>query len=163
LRLALGAGDRGGSGGFSGGGLDGLVGEGDPAAGDDQRQEQAQGGGEDDDLDDGGAALGRSLAEAYSSQESAHRVSLSTGADALWVMLGVHPGITDRVVPVTTTVAVVAVRLLVTVTPAQGALTAGGQATNADAALWPAVVVPFWAAAARAPSCAAAIATVRPW
>jgi hypothetical protein len=46
-----------------GGGFDGLVGEGDPAAGDDQGQEQAQGGGEDDDLDDGGTAL-RSLAEA---------------------------------------------------------------------------------------------------
>jgi hypothetical protein len=63
---------------------------------------------------------------------------------------------------VTTTVAVVAVRLLVTVTPCR-VPSPPAATTNAVAALWPAVAVPFWAAAARAPSWAAAIATVRPW
>jgi len=69
-------------------------------------------------------------------------VSLSTGAEALWVTVGVQPGMTDKMLPVTTVVAVVAVRLLLTETllktPSPPAA-----ATNAVAAASPAPMVPL--------------------
>src|SRR5207249_86430 len=89
-------------------------------------------------------------------------VSLSTGTDATCRTTGDQPGITLREWPRTTTVTVVAVRFAVVVAPVS-TLLPPASARNAFAACTPSDSLPLSLPAARAPSCAAAIATVRAW
>ena len=89
-------------------------------------------------------------------------VSLSTGTEADCRTTGVQPGMTLRLLPTTRTVATVAVRSPETDAPGSTSLPPAS-AMNAWAALMPSEVLPYSAPAARAPSCAPAIATVRAW
>ena len=66
-------------------------------------------------------------------------------------------------VPRTVTVAVAAVRRPVTIVHGFEDVAAAGGGTNEGAAAIPSAALPVSAAAARAPSCAAANATVRAW
>src|ERR1019366_644089 len=133
-----------------------LVGDRDPPGEDDQEDEQHESGYAEHGLNNGGAALGVQVSAA------SHWVILSTGTAALWDTAGDQPGMTLRLGPVA-------------VTGAGGAGGAPGMGapgrtflppaslTKDDAADTPSAAVPFWLPAARAPSCAAAMATVRAW
>ena len=156
--LVLGAGDGCGSGGFGGGGFDRLPGDGDSPGGDDQQHEQQKRRDADHRLDGGRAPLPVGVSHLV-----AHPVVIrSTGTVALCCTIGDQPGMTLNAAPWTVTVAWVAERL-----PDTDAFSKTSDppaaATNDVAAAMPSLAEPVSAPAARAPCCAAAIATVRAW
>src|SRR5215218_6742397 len=154
----LGSGDGCGPGRFGGGGFDRLPGDRDTPGRDDQQHEQQKRRDADHRLDGGRASLPVAL-----SRLLAHPVVIrSTGTVALCSTIGDQPGMTLNATPRTVTLASVAERLPDTEAFCSTSGPPAAATNDVDAAM-PLLAVPVSAPAARAPSCAAAIATVRAW